>query len=259
MIELVACDIDGTLLRAGEQEVRPLVFEQITRLQKKGVLFCPASGRQYGSLRRLFAPIADKIYYICNNGAIIFGPDKGGILSERILSKTVLPRLQAENLCNCILSRDSFELVVAGVNTDYICPKKINLTEHLEGIGYNVVKVDGPEKVPEDILKVTAYCEKGSDRYYRELQDLWGSNYQVAVSGERWIDITLSDKGMGLSSICRTLNIPLKNVMAIGDNYNDLQMLDIVGCPVVMENAAEDIKLKFITHCSKVEEVLADI
>lgn len=259
MIELIACDIDGTLLKPGEKEVSPLVFEQIDRLIKKGVLFCPASGRQYNSLRRLFDAISDKIYYICDNGAIIYGPDKGGDISKRILSKTVLPREQAERFCNYILSQDGFELLVSGANTAYICPKKIDLKEHLEGIGYTVAKVSRPEDIPEDILKVTAFCEAGAERYYKELTDLFGSSCHVAVSGLMWIDITLSDKGSGLSSICEILNIPLQNVMAIGDNYNDMQMLNIVGRPVVMENADDEIKQRFENHCSRVEDALANL
>jgi len=259
MIELIACDIDGTLLNTGEKDVSPLVLMQIKRLRKKGILFCPASGRQFNSLRRLFAPIEDKIFYICDNGAILYGPDVDGELSGRILSKTVLPRRPAERFCDYIYAGDSFELMVSGANTEYICPKKFDLTEHLEGIGYKVAKVAGPRDIPEDMLKVTAFCADGSERYYGELTELCGEGYQVAVSGQRWVDITCSDKGTGLASICRTLNIPLQNVMAIGDNYNDLPMLDIVGHPVVMENAAEDIKQRFQKHCRRVEEALMEL
>ena len=59
MIRLIASDIDGTLLHNGAAEIDPVIFEEIHRLKQKGILFCPASGRQYHSLRRLFAPAAD--------------------------------------------------------------------------------------------------------------------------------------------------------------------------------------------------------
>ena len=58
MIRLIACDIDGTLLRGTQREISPAVFREVVRLGKQGVRFCPASGRQYHSLRGLFAPIA---------------------------------------------------------------------------------------------------------------------------------------------------------------------------------------------------------
>ena len=67
MVKLIACDIDGTLLSTSQQEISPLVFDQLGRLLEKGIVFAAASGRQYLSLRRLFAPFEDKIYYICNH------------------------------------------------------------------------------------------------------------------------------------------------------------------------------------------------
>ena len=44
-----------------------------------------------------------------------------------------------------------------------------------------------------------------------------------------WIDTTFANKGIGVRSICKTLDIALADVMAFGDNYNDVSMLDIVG------------------------------
>ena len=73
MIRLVASDIDGTLLQGGSTEIDPAVFEQIRRLSDMGVLFCPASGRQYSSLQKLFAPVAGQLNCICENGAVVFG------------------------------------------------------------------------------------------------------------------------------------------------------------------------------------------
>ena len=54
MIRLIASDIDGTLLLNGATEIPQEIFYQIDCLERKGILFCPASGRQYSSLRKLF-------------------------------------------------------------------------------------------------------------------------------------------------------------------------------------------------------------
>ena len=88
MIRLIASDIDGTLLHNGAAEIDPVIFEEIHRLKQRGILFCPASGRQYHSLRRLFAPAADELTYLCENGAVLFGPGNPG----RLLGKTVMER-----------------------------------------------------------------------------------------------------------------------------------------------------------------------
>ena len=60
MIRLVASDIDGTLLPYGGTAIPEEIFAEIDRLAGKGILFCPASGRQYTSIRKLFAPVADR-------------------------------------------------------------------------------------------------------------------------------------------------------------------------------------------------------
>ena len=91
MIRLIASDIDGTLLPYGEHTIPDKVFEEIHRLERKGILFCPASGRQYTSMRRLFAPVADKIPFLCENGAVVFGPGSPG----PVLGKTVMGQKQA--------------------------------------------------------------------------------------------------------------------------------------------------------------------
>ena len=63
-IKLICSDIDGTLLQYGKKELEDEIFEQIRELHRRGILFCPASGRQYTSLRKLFAPVADcRVYW----------------------------------------------------------------------------------------------------------------------------------------------------------------------------------------------------
>lgn len=51
MVKLIVSDIDGTLLPYGQINLRPSLFQVIEQLRERGVIFCPASGRQYHSLR----------------------------------------------------------------------------------------------------------------------------------------------------------------------------------------------------------------
>ncbi len=71
-IRLVCSDLDGTLLQYGKKELEGEIFDQIRALHDKGILFCPASGRQYTSLRKLFAPVADCCIFLCENGGVIY-------------------------------------------------------------------------------------------------------------------------------------------------------------------------------------------
>ena len=88
MIRLVASDIDGTLLQGGARALSDELFGLIRVLKKRGILFCAASGRQYRSMRALFAQAEDDIAYLCENGAIVY---RGG----SVVSKLAMERADA--------------------------------------------------------------------------------------------------------------------------------------------------------------------
>ena len=70
-VKMICSDLDGTLLQYGKKTLEPLIFAQIEALADRGILFCPASGRQYTSLRALFAPVADRCAFLCENGGVL--------------------------------------------------------------------------------------------------------------------------------------------------------------------------------------------
>ena len=62
----------------------------------------------------------------------------------------------------------------------------------------------------------------------------------------------LADKGTGLRSLCQVLGVDLSEVMAFGDNDNDLPMLELAGRPYVMEKASPKLKERFSCRCASV-------
>ena len=70
MIKFVATDLDGTLLD-GERRLPEAIFPLIRQLERLGVLFAPASGRQYANVKKLFEPVANDVLFICENGALV--------------------------------------------------------------------------------------------------------------------------------------------------------------------------------------------
>lgn len=93
-IRLVCSDLDGTLLQYGKKELEGEIFDQIRALHDRGILFCPASGRQYTSLRKLFAPVADCCIFLCENGGVIYK-------DELCIAKNPMPRALAEEQKIC--------------------------------------------------------------------------------------------------------------------------------------------------------------
>ena len=253
MLRLIASDIDGTLLQNEAQVLPTHLFDEICRLKKQGILFCPASGRQYHSLRQLFAPVADRIPFICENGAVVFGPGDPG----PVLGKTVMDRRLAVELCRGIMALPEVEVLISGANTSYLCPKRESfVSEVRDGLGNSAVVVERPEDVPEDIIKVSAYCPGRLAETRIALVFRWERAFRAAVAGEDWLDFTLADKGMGLGQLCKTLGIGFDEVMAFGDSYNDLPMLQKVGQSYLVTSAAPELQARVAGSCKAVLDIL---
>ena len=70
-IKLIATDVDGTLVKDSSPQMYDEMIDIIQKLSDQGIRFVIASGRQYGSIRKMFAPVNRKLDYIVENGAHI--------------------------------------------------------------------------------------------------------------------------------------------------------------------------------------------
>ena len=153
MIRLIASDIDGTLLPYDETVMPQRLFPLIRRLRERNILFCPASGRQYHSMRTLFAPVADEMCFLCENGAVLYGP--GTEEGAPLLSKTLLPRQEALALSRAIMDIPGCDVIIEGQNLNYLCGCGPELVHEMAvNHGNLVTMVDRPEDVPEEIVKI---------------------------------------------------------------------------------------------------------
>jgi len=252
MIRLVTCDLDGTLLQNGAWAPSEECFDIVRRLREKGIAFAAASGRQYHSLRKLFAPVADEILYIAENGSVVLEGDK-------ILSHTVLDIDLARTLTADILALPDTEVMISGVEHCYLLPKTDAFLRHIrEDLRFSVRIISSFDEIEKPVIKVSAYRIDGSRDLHAELAARWEPHFQVAVAGEEWLDFTLADKGTGLDVLCDHLGISLSQVMSFGDNYNDLPLLLKAGVPYIMENACDELRQQFERRCVRVETTLCE-
>ncbi len=253
--KLIACDIDGTLMDYSESAFSPDIFPLIQRLRTKGVLFCPASGRQYSSLKRLFAPVRDELLYLCENGGIVYDEQ------ENVLHKTVMDRDKVMELAHEMMDMgEECEVVFSGADTSYVVLKKPGLDEELRSFtGNNVAVLKEPEDMPEETLKLSAFCPNGCARYYPVIAPKWNDTFPVAIGGPKWLDTALADKGVGMAALSEALGIDLGDVMAFGDNYNDMPMLSVVGMPYVVNRSPMTDIPKHFRRCETVTQVLEEI
>ncbi len=253
MIRLIACDIDGTLLQAGQEVLPPSLHPLLRQLEERGVAFCVASGRQFSNLHALFGPSAGRVHYVCENGALVFG--KGA--PDRPLKKTVLSRELIRALAADIQQRPECEILFSGLNTSYLLLKDPAAAEQIRPyLGSRVVSVDSAGQIEDEIVQISAFCRPDTGAPYAALSARWAERINVTVAGEHWIDFSSASKGAGLELLCGELAITPAQVMAFGDNFNDVSMLDLVGHPVIMENAPESLRRRYDTCCRDVVETL---
>ena len=96
-IRLIASDVDGTLVKDSSREVGDEMIEAIQRLTDQGIYFAIASGRQYGSIRRMFERADRNLLFIAENGAHIVkdGETYGLIKMERAFVEEIMADLRS--------------------------------------------------------------------------------------------------------------------------------------------------------------------
>ena len=191
-----------------------------------------ASGRQYNSLKNLFAPVAEDMIFICENGGIIYKEDQ-------VLAKLPMPHEETMRLIRQIQATDDCKVLISGANTSYVIPKSDTFAERMRTVNKNnVTEIGCLEEIPEEVLKVASFCPDGAQPYDKPMGDSWRGLFNVALAGHEWLDFTLANKGSGMQALINVLGIKWEEVMAFGDNFNDLSLLEKVGYPYIIENCA---------------------
>lgn len=252
-IKMICSDIDGTLLQYGRQKLEGEIFDQIRALHDRGILFCPASGRQYTSLRLLFEPVADCCVFLCENGGVLFK-------DEQCIAENPMPRALAEEIAHDMWQNSDGrgEVMLSGQNCAYLMERGLGMLDRIKFIGNRYQIIHDPAEVPEEIVKTSVYLHEGVEKYCRPALCRAGSRPTLP-----WLDLsgstlTTANKGIGVQSLCRVLGIAPDEVMAFGDNFNDVSMLDIVGTPYIMDSAAPALRARYPLHTPRPEDVLRD-
>lgn len=258
-IRLVASDIDGTLIVNHDQRgIDPRVFGQIKELRRRGTTFVVASGRQYSGLRKLFAPVADDIVYLCENGTLVMD---GG----RALVKDAMPRELALELCREIVAYPGLCLLADGPDVAYMMERDQWLIDSLRVTNDEVITpIQSPDDIQGELIKVAFWARpEAMDEAFSHFEARSYGRYQVTVSGSTWIDLLPAgaNKGTGLRKTGEVLGIPPTEMVAFGDNDNDTQMLDLVGRPYLMASGRRELRglNDRIRLCDSVHGQLAEL
>ncbi len=256
MIKLIASDLDGTLLQNGAQKLNTEIFDLIRTLNGHGIIFAAASGRQYCNLQRLFAPVKDDIAYVAENGSLC-------IYKDRILSKGQIDRELGLNIIDAVHNYPRCDCIVSGEKVCYTDSKNQRFIDHMLNVVGNDMEIvdDLAKDIREPFLKIAVCDFEGTQDIDRYFKGLFSNEIKIVTSGNIWVDFIApgANKGNALQVLLDHLDISPKDSIAFGDQYNDVEMLQLVGESYAMSNAAPGIAYYSTYVTDSVEEVLEDI
>ena len=251
MIRLIALDIDGTLLD-GDGSIPEPNRQAIARAIDAGVEVALATGRRYDFARPIFEALPGPLTLILSNGAIIKTREGETVMRSLLpleVARTVLLTVPEH--------RDSAAVVFDREREGQVIFEAIdwNHPRHQRFFASNrpfLSEVNPLEDcLTEDPIQVmfTGRCADMRSLFDRLQAE--ATRFSVALTEYAHRDLSLVDvvrhgcsKGSALQGWAEHRGFERSDVMAIGDNLNDLQMLEFAGTPVVMGNALSELKAR---------------
>ena len=243
-IKLIAIDMDGTLLLP-DHTISPAVKEAIAAARERGVNVVLTTGRPYAGvenyLRELHMnQLGD--YCITYNGALVQKAADGSTVAQTTLGYDDYRYLEQ-------LSREvGSHFHALDRTTLYTANRDISrYTVHESFVATIPLVFCEAEKMDPNMtfLKVMMIDEpdildKAISRIPQEVKE----KYTVLKSAPYFLEMLDKrvTKGTGVKSLAEALNIKPEEVMAIGDQENDIAMLEYAGVGVAMENAISSVK-----------------
>ena len=214
--KLLCIDVDGTLA-CDDKSISRQNIEALKKADKAGIRIAIASGRTPNSLNEIFKQIGVSPLLICLNGAYL--EDDGKAILKHTLTKEQLEKAYqviVENKTYAAFSTPQFSI-------------RNNDQEDYQNLVFEYA---------QDIVKISI-LERDKGKYQKvrkELEEL--DLYAVAMSDIDYVDVTDKQvtKGSAVKELAKYLSIDVNEVICIGDNENDLEMLEVAGLAVAAKN-----------------------
>lgn len=245
MYKLAVFDLDGTLLNS-KHVVSKENLEAINLLRENNISVIIATGRSNELLKVYVETLNITEDIITCNGTVIGHPDKDIMLYEDLVPKEEVKRV----LEMCVKYDHQFLVYTSKA----IVGRKKDFNEFATEKNIDIFKEYNPNFIPvEDIYEIidnyninkVLIIERNPKKYI-ELSNRVKDYTKVShtQSFKYYLDIgpLNNSKGNTVKILCKYLGIKLDEVMAFGDQLNDISMISIVGFGVAMGNAKDEVK-----------------
>lgn len=243
--QLIVSDFDGTLID-DNQQIPQKVVDAINEYVSCGGVFAVCTGRMLRSILPRVRELGLKGLVIANQGAVIADIESGNVIKS-----SGMPYERVAEICRNIEELNNPINAYCDDNMYTDIPKDNKYLQIYENIvGVQGITVKG--RMSDFVLKNKLVCQKIAslvteserDALFNELNRRLGDRFDVTCSAKVLVEVSAlgETKGEALKFLCDKLGIPLEKSVAVGDNLNDLSMVEVAGVGVAVGNA--DIKLK---------------
>lgn len=237
MVKLVVADLDGTLLNENHQ-VSDFTCQQAKKLTESGIPFMIATGRHYQDVYLIAQRLNVEMYLITSNGARIHNKTGECIYQDDIPESAIQKILDIS--ANFEAHRNVYleDLWLVEEESQQL------LEMHKDsGFGYQISDFNNLQS--NGIVKF--YFSAPHDKLVpleQKLLEHLGNQLHITFTTPNYLEVMRKgvSKGNALKKVLQEKGIEAKDVMAFGDGLNDTEMLQLVGHPVIMENATPELK-----------------
>jgi hypothetical protein len=240
-IDLVAIDLDGTLLRS-DRSVGLRSAEAITKVTDLGVKVVVSTGRSPRGAKHVYQALGLNTLMVAHNGALVVDPDKRWAIVQHLtlagqvayramrVARRVMPRLAVgvELLNRCFTDK-----VGSRLEREPTLVYRPRVTQHLESV------------LNQPITKLLFVGEPHVlGGVQMALVDQLPGELSFALSHPHLLQVVAphANKAVGLECVCHYYNVPRHRTMAIGDAPNDLPMINWAGLGIAVQNGWEDVR-----------------
>lgn len=250
--KLICTDMDGTLMGKGF-EISEENIKALKEAMEKGIKVALVTGRPYNVMKYFTSILGDDIYVISTNGTYFNLP---GYEYKKALSKDALEKIytigEKYNLnrhfkgCRRIIANNEI-----GEEHPYRLVNSKNKEEDRIEIIENASCEILLERAEDEILKCILFSEDSESLKKAKSELKKQGDLEVVSSGKINFEVMSkgTSKGIAVKKFCEILGIDSKEVICIGDNENDISMIEFAGLGIAMGNAIDEVKSKadFVT------------
>ncbi|MFR4584048.1 Cof-type HAD-IIB family hydrolase [Clostridium cadaveris] len=268
MIRIIASDMDGTLLN-NKHDIDEETVEAIRKAEEAGIIFAISTGREYDSVKGILEKHNIKAQCVLSNGAE-YRDEEGNILDviniNEEAAKKIIKMLNENKLSARIFTdkgvfttstkEEALQEVVFRTmtfNPGTTEEEAIKIAE-TQGFFTCLKYIDNIEKFFSEGIEVRKFVAFHKDiELIDKMKMLISEIPGLAISSSFRDNIEVTDinaqKGIILEKVAKKMSIDSKEVMILGDSFNDYSMFEIFEESVAMKNAIPEVKAiaKYIT------------